>query len=188
MHRLKIAVAIVWLTGSPAVEAKRPVDDQLALARICAKEEGWDASDGCVGIHHVLTQGSRYYGMTYAAYAREYSRSAFTGRFKSGRRSPRPYYADLWPEGRRPKGWPGKLSWPRHRGSWLRLYRFAGEIQAGAIEDPCEETPDHWGDHGGDKENAERWGWEPVECGRVANLFWAAPARWARNPGCIRGL
>ena len=182
-------IALVLAVG--AIGHAQSISPQLALARICASEEGIERlTDGCAAIHAVLRNGARRNHMSYVAYARAYSPGVFDG---SRRRA---WLADLLPDGSQPVRWPAFVTrrvgdhvevrraapWELYRERWLDLYHHAGLIIRGEIHDLCEIAPVHWGcppdpqrqciDH----ENATARGWELVRCGDTNNEFWIVPA------------
>ena len=178
---------LVWLLAFPAIAQVTP---QLALARICASEEGIDRiTDGCAAIHQVLLRGARRNHMSYLAFAHAYSPGVFDG--SRGR----PWIADLTSAGLEPARWPTVItrrrggqvvvrrapSWSVYREHWLDLYAHAGMILRGEIVNFCELPPDAWGcpldpgrqclDHVG----AAARGWIVISCGETENEFWVIP-------------
>lgn len=155
-------------SASPPDQGAKALD----LARVCAGEAGLQTeTSDCGAIHHVLTDRARRMGVGYRTAARWYA----SRHFDRGRSDRRRWVAWLHADGRRPEGWPEHLSWSAHREQWMDLQLLARQYVTGDLEPPC--TPHLWGDRYGDRERAERHGWEPVICGRAHNLFWRVP--WA---------
>lgn len=134
-----VAALLLGFFASPA-RAQERIDDQIALARVCVSEVGFDATvTECAAIAAVL----RSRASSIASGAQRYS-----GRvFDRNRTDPRAYIADLDPSGREPARWPGlpHAPWHLYRDAWLDLYRLAGEIARGALGHVCVAPPDHWG-------------------------------------------
>lgn len=175
--------------GDAVAQHRERIDDQLALARVCASEIGFSgAFDECAAIHDVLTRRASRWDTTVAWAARAYSNRVFDRE----RRDRRAWIAHLRPDGRRPDGWPEMTTvrrggasrvvrhapWGAYRDRWLELYEAAGRIVRGEIRSPCRGAVDHWGmRHGVDMERARRAGWTEVECGGTRNAFWRVPRR-----------
>jgi hypothetical protein len=184
---MRTILLVLWVG---AIGHAQSISPQLALARICASEEGLERlTDGCAAIHTVLLRGAARNRMSYVAYAQAYSPGVFDG---SRRRA---WLADLLPDGSQPMRWPAFVTrrvgdhvevrrgapWSLYRERWLDLYRHAGMIIRGEIHDLCEIEPHDWGcppdphnvcmDH----ENATAHGLELVRCGDTNNEFWIRP-------------
>lgn len=176
---------LLWLCAASAIAQVR-MTPQLALARICASEEGLERlTTGCAAIHQVLLRGAQRNHMSYVAFAMAYSPGVFDG--SRGRA----WLADLDPSGTQPLRWPRVVTrqrgghvevrqvppWRHYRQLWLDLYAHAGLILRGEIVDFCESPPDNWGSPNlrPDRENAERaiaaGRWEVVRCGDTRNAF-----------------
>lgn len=180
-------LALVPGSGASAQQVVERIDDQLALARVCASEIGFGgAPDECAAIHDVLSRRASRWDTSLSWAARTYSNRVFD----RDRRDGRAYIAHLRPDGRRPEGWPevttvrrGGASrvvrhapWGAFRERWLGLYEAAGRIVRGEIRSPCRDAVDHWGmRHGVDMERARRAGWLEVDCGPTRNAFWHVP-------------
>lgn len=179
----------------------QPITPQLALARICASEEGIERlTDGCAAIHTVLVRGAARRHMSYVAYAHAYSSGVFDG---DGRR---PWLADLQADGRQPARWPLLITrrvrghvvvrrhapWSLYRDAWLALYAHAGLIIRGEIVPLCDALPDHWGSPtiAIDRERATRFiaagNWEAVTCGDTNNAFFRILTSEERNRISVR--
>jgi len=180
-----------FVAAQPTMARPARLTPQLALAQICASEEGLEEiTDGCAAIHQVLLRGAARRGMTYVAYARAYSSAVFEG---TGRR---PWLADLNPQGYEPARWPRAIvrrrrdgtnevvshpSWSVYRERWLELYAHAGRVVRGEVPAFCAEPPDHFGcppdrarqcrDH----EHAMQRGWTLTPCGDTRSEFWLVP-------------
>lgn len=147
------------------------IPDQLALARICANEEGISrVTDGCAAIYTVIRARAERNHRSWIAQAYLYSRTVFSTRWDQRR-----WVNGLQPDGSEPIGWPTEASrlvaredgtevreTIRHapwsspdrpddfRRRWMRLYEHAGQIVSGAVEHSCElsgrsVTPMQWG-------------------------------------------
>lgn len=181
---MRIFILFVLLSSSALAQPR--VTRQLALARICASEEGWDRlTDGCAAIHAVITRGAARSHISYLAFAQAYSPGVFDG--SRGR----PWLAELDGAGTEPTRWPRFVTrtvrghvvvqphpgWRVYRDRWLALYDHAGLIIEGQIWDRCESPPDNWGSPRlrPDRRNAERaierGRWEVVRCGETRNAF-----------------
>lgn len=147
-------------------------DRQLALARICASEEGLSApTDGCAAIDAVISNGASRRQVSWMRQARQGSRQSFNKR----RGDPRRWIAFLTADGSEPEGWP-TYAWRRvvdddgremlqrvlhapwsmpdrrddFRRRWLRIYERAGRIVRGEERHQCtlngrREEPVYWG-------------------------------------------
>jgi hypothetical protein len=170
---LLLAVGALRCEPEP-VESQERVSDQLALARICASEQGLRTDlEDCPAIYLVLERLAERRGWTFGSAARAYSRRVFD----RSRSDARAWLAFLGPSGREPARWPAAphMPWVAAQGRWRELYTRAGEILRGEVTATCDVPPDHWGcpapcvDH----ERATRAGWGPVDCGRTRNEFWS---------------
>jgi hypothetical protein len=185
-----VLCGLALVPGAEATAQYEPrITDQLALARVCASELGFDgAVEECAAIHQVLTGRARRLETSFRSAARIYSDRVFDRE----RRDTRAYVAGLRPDGRRPSGWPDLVTvrrggvsrvvrhapWGHYRARWLRLYEDAGRIVRGEVTSPCQGEVDHWGmRHGVDMERARRAGWTEVDCGPTNNAFWRVPRR-----------
>lgn len=182
----------VEIRPEPAA-AQDQLTPQLALARVCASELGFDgALEECAAIYAVLVRRGRehYHSADFVYAARTYSNSVFD----LERRDGRAYVAHLRPDGREPAGWPAYVStrrgmvrhapWTAYRARWLALYEGAGAVVRGEIPNACAgDAADHWGMRGGvDLERATRAGWIEIDCRRedgtpTRNAFWRVPER-----------
>lgn len=184
-----VLCGLALVPGARAGAQHERIDDQLALARVCASEIGLSGSAlECAAIHDVLARRARRWDTTLAWAARTYSDRVFDRE----RRDRRAWIAHLRPDGRMPAGWPETTTvrrdgaervvrhapWGAFRRRWLRLYGEAGRIVRGEIASPCQASVDHWGmRHGIDMERARRAGWSEVDCGPTRNAFWHVPRR-----------
>ncbi len=195
--RWGVALAALGLASVVATEAHAQptidIDDQLALARVCASEAGLDASAAeCAAIHQVLDRRARRLHTSLTDAARAYS----TRVFDPARRDARAWLAHLRPDGTEPARWPTMIvalregvhrvlphaPWEVFRVRWLRLYADAGRVVRGQQPCPCEFPVDHWGMRSGiDLERAQRAGWVEVSCGPTRNAFWRIPPRSVRR-------
>lgn len=174
------------------VRAQEPLTPELALARICVSEAGWEATDDCAAIHHVLLRGAEHRGggrRAYVSFASSYSHRLLTG----DGQIQRPWLRQLDTSGSEPGLWgfrrmrDGSLSrvdcppWRAYRERWMAvLERARTLVRERRLDDadewsPCDEEPHHWGcplpcvDH----ERATRAGWRQISCGNTVNEFWS---------------
>jgi len=184
IYHTVIAIALALCVTN--VKAQERVNQQLALARICASEaglprradDGWLIAADCAAIHAVLEAGAERTGLSYLAYARSYS----TRVFDAQRSDARAWIAHLSPRGDMPRGWPqgtvitsgGEVpapQWSHYRAAWLALYEHAGEIISGEVSHGCDGPISDWGGSM-DRERARRLGMTRVECGETRNDFY----------------
>lgn len=148
--------------------------EQLALARVCVSEAGWEATPECAAIHQVLADRARQMEISYMAALCFYS----TRTCDRGRRDPRRWIAWLSPDLRRPRGWPDGMLWSRYRPRWRVMLKHAGAVLRNEVESPCETPPHYWGmPRGIDLERALQAGWRRLECEGTRNAFWRVPHR-----------
>jgi hypothetical protein len=189
-----VALAIALIAhAQEAAPAPVVLTPQLALARVCAKEEGLmpgrgqsveqhDASlrDGCTAIDQVLSRRARLAHAEFGTFACRYSANACTPGGMN------PWVADLSWGDRMPNGWPlERVLWmPLRRRDhlnglteWRKLMHLSAAIMRGEIESACPVEPDHWGSPLLDHERREREGWVSEHCGAALNEFWVVPAR-----------
>lgn len=169
-----IAVALLVLLASSPVRGQERLDDQLALARVCASELGLHSGATaethveCAAIARVL----RGRASSIRSGALRYSRRVFD----LSRTGPRAWLVHLRPDGREPRHWPDRrvANWSYYRHRWLALYEAAGRIVRGDLVDACVEAPDHWGG-AMDRARAERLGLIRIDCGPTRNDFYIVP-------------
>ena len=165
------AVALAPSTASAHLDVARA---ELALARVCISEIGWEPGEECAAIHAVIVDRAERMGIPYmqalCAYA---SRSCSPGRTDARR-----WIAHLDASLERPDGWPASLPWSRYRERWAAALDLAGHVLGGRVTSPCELAPHHWGmPHGIDLERARLAGWERVSCPGARNAYWRDPRR-----------
>ncbi len=152
--------------------------EQLALARVCVSEAGWDATPECAAIHQVLEDRARVIGFSYIAAVCSYS----TRTCDRGRQDPRRWIAWLSPSLDEPEGWPRGMLWSRYRDRWRTMLDHAGAVLRGQVQSPCEEPPHYWGmPRGIDLARAQEAGWERLSCPGARNAFWRVPHRSTEN-------
>ena len=174
-----------------AASADARLTPALALARICVSEAGWEETDDCPAIHHVLLRGAEVRGgssRAYVSFASSYAHRLLTG----DGQIQRPWLRQLDARGTEPGLWgfrrarDGSLTrvggppWRAYRTRWLAvLERATRLVEEARLSDwdewsPCVEPPQHWGcPDCGDRERALARGWRQVDCGDTANDFWA---------------
>lgn len=160
----KGALVVAAIALAPATAR---ADDAVWLARVAVAESGWSAPRDRAAIWHLLARRAERLGWTLPAMVRAYSSPLRRGHWALG----------LGANGRRPDGFPGRLSWAAHRGAWEAVLGDARAFLAGGIGDPCRGEAEHFGDRAGDAERARAAGWRRVDCGNTANLFWKADFR-----------
>lgn len=172
-----IAVMAPRASGQEIVAT--PEERQLALARICASEEGLSRpTDGCAAIESVISHRARMRSVPWMRQARDGSSQSFNTRRTDARR----WIAFLNPVGDQPEGWPSH-AWRRvmvpaddgteremlaqvqhapwsmpdrrddFRRRWLRIYDRAGAIVRGEESHQCR--------LGGRREEPAYWGCPP---------------------------
>lgn len=189
--------AAVALPASAAQGQDRRPDPALLLARICVSEAGWDCFDTKDGlaIHEVLLRGAARHGISYAAFARSYSKAA--GRGGENVRERIRWIREMNERGDQPASWPAQryvnvggtvrvhpgLPWAQYRGSWLAVLERAKEVVRRYELDNinvwgvCPSPVHDWGGDM-DHERATRIGLIQVTCGEgvTSNNFYARPA------------
>lgn len=159
---------------APAPDDQVDAREQLALARVCVSEVGWDPTPECAAIHQVLEDRAQRMGMTYGAAVCAYSSRTCDRDRTDARR----WISHLTARGARPDGWPSTASWARHRPRWLELHEHAGEVLRGRVASSCDGEVHHWGMPGGiDLERALSAGWTRVDCPGARNAFWRVSSR-----------
>lgn len=153
---------------------ERPSFD-VALARVCVAEAGWDVDDTgeCAAIYDVILRRAKVRDVSTVRALLDYS----DAHFDEARPSRRPWVVGLTVRATEPRGWPRRLDWDRYRPRWLIVMQHAQKVIAGEVASPCVGRVDHWGG-AMDDERARRAGLERVECGpAVRNHFWRIPRR-----------
>lgn len=78
---------------------------------------------------------------------------------------------------RKPDSWPGQLEWKRYIRPWNEVLANIGMWSLGGKADKCPQAM-HWGAPTGiDRARAVAAGWEIVDCGDTANIFYSVPGR-----------
>jgi len=161
----------------PAPPTTRERRMQLALARICVSEAGFQVTTrDCELIYHVFRTRSRTGDLTLGIMRAYSSRS-----FDTTRTDRRRWVAHLNHEFREPAGWEIiSVPWSARREGFRRVYEFAGQIIRSRPDNPCGVRLDHWGaQHFRRQEHLED-GWKIVQCGETLNAFWSLPERRPR--------
>jgi hypothetical protein len=192
------ALHVPRATGQDVVAG--PADRQLALARICASEEGLSRStEGCAAIDAVISHRARMREVSWMRQARDGSSQSFNTRRSDMRR----WIAFLNPDGTQPDGWPSHAwrrvmvpgddgveremlaqvqhapwSMPDRRDDfqrrWLRIHERAGAIVRGEENHQCR--------LGGRREEPAYWGCPPDDFieGSCRDHARAERAGWVR--------
>jgi hypothetical protein len=191
-----VAVAGLVVVAVPPARAQRleHVSDELALARICVSEIGFDVGRGddldarreCAAIASVLRARDEVIDGDLGAAMRAYSSRVFD----PTRRDPRAWIAHLRLDGREPAHWPTVVierapeadgasrvrphpPWAAYRALWSGALDTARAVLAGEIDHACAAAPAHWGArYGVDLERARRAGWTEIDCGETGNAFY----------------
>jgi hypothetical protein len=187
-----VAVAGLVAVGAPPARAQRleHVSDELALARVCVSEIGFDVGRGdedaereCAAIAAVLRARAAVLDTDFGGAARAYSSRVFD----RDRRDDRAWIAFLADDDREPSHWPRVVMvregdelrvrphppWAAYRALWRRTRVVAREVLAGRIEHACVAPVRHWGArYGIDMERARRAGWTEIDCGETGNAFY----------------
>lgn len=188
-------------------QERRPLTAQVALARLCISEAGWecwDTGDG-FGIHEVVLRGAAQQRLRYENYARAYARRLFGARPHDVQRLR--WVGQLTPECSEPEAWPETMTvrrggrvevvphapWSAYRERCRAVFERAAEVAREHTIDDIEE----WGicdrpvhDWGGtmDRLRAERIGLVAVPCGTgeshqgTRNDFYCRPSL---DPDCV---
>lgn len=148
---------------------------QLALARICISESGWQLETwDCRLIFEVLS-GRSGTGHLTMGIMRRYSTATFNRRRTDRRR----WVPFLNAEFREPRHWQETVTvpWFVYREAYRHTYNYAGYLIRHEPNYPCTMPVHHWGARGWRVRQREREGWRRVECGMVPtrNQFWMVP-------------
>ncbi|MEO0325945.1 MAG: hypothetical protein AAF447_23545 [Myxococcota bacterium] len=128
------ACAFAAATTRPDVaHAGRFVPLQLLQARSCYAEVTTHL-DACAAIVHVHKKRAELRHMAERTMVRLYSQPM---RRATG---PRRWVHLLRPEGRAPRGWPRRYSWPRTQARFRAVYEHVGRVMRGEVPDPCPEA------------------------------------------------
>lgn len=216
-RHLIVAILLCFMSGvdtgthAEAQEVARArLTPEVALARLCISEAGWecfDTGDG-IGIHEVILRGASHQSIRYESYARAYAQRLFGARPHDVPRLR--WVGQLTSACTAPEAWPTTIShsnrdgtvdvrphasWSSYRERCLSIFARAREVVAEMTLDDVDE----WGvcdtevhDWGGflDEARAQRIGLVPVECGvtdgGTRNTFYCRPGM-ARSNGseCI---
>jgi len=150
-------------------------DLQLALARICVSESGFQVrTNDCLMIYHTLRNRSSTGELTMGM-MRAYSPLSFNLERSDGHR----WVAHLNARFTEPQGWSETVpfSWYARRDDWIAVYNFVGEMLASDLTPPCTLPPHHWGARGFRRRQLLSEGWILSECGETLNDFWTVPSR-----------
>ncbi len=195
-HMLALCL-LLTVAAVPAHGQQVQLTPEVALARLCISEAGWecfDTGDG-FGIHEVISRGAAQQNIRYESYARAYARRLFGARPHDVQRLH--WVGQLTPACTEPADWPTTLTvrrggvvtvvphapWATYRERCLAVFAQAREVAALTLEDV-----DEWGvcdsavyDWGGfvDEARARRIGLVPVVCGvtddGTRNTFYCRP-------------
>lgn len=208
---LAVLVSVGLLTlcvdRCPSAEAQNSLTPEIALARLCISEAGWecfDTGDG-LGIHEVISRGAAQQRVRYETYARAYARRLFGARPHDVPRLR--WVGQLDAACTEPEAWPTTMTvrrggvstvvphapWSAYRQRCLEVFEHAAQVVAEHTLDDVDE----WGicerpvhDWGGwmDRARAERIGLVPVGCGTgespnsTRNDFYCRPSL---DEGCV---
>ena len=197
-----LAVSVLAWRGCASAGAQdnpvRRLTPELALARLCVSEAGWDCFDRGDGlaIHEVMLRGSDRQSLRYETFARAYARRLFGARPHDVPRLR--WVGEMNAAGDAPRSWPTTQTrrvggtvrverhapWVAYRERWMAVLARAREVVAEMTLDDVDE----WGvcdsevhDWGGflDEARARRIGLVPVECGTTddgtRNTFYCRP-------------
>lgn len=158
----------------PTVRIPRFRQMQLALARICVSESGFQVhTNDCNLIYQALRTRSSTGELTLAI-MRSYSRRSFD-RTRTDRRR---WIAHLNHEFREPSGWEIiSVPWSTRRQGFINVYEYAGHLIRTRPANKCGVRIDHWGAPGFRRDMHLEQGWRLVECGETLNDFWTIPRR-----------
>jgi hypothetical protein len=146
---------------------------QLALARICVSEAGFQTStDDCTFIYHALRNRSRNGEITL-----EIMRAYARGTFNTERTDSRRWIPHLRADFQEPYGWRETvdLPWSARRNGFISVYNHVGRLLRSPRRAPCDRRIDHWGARGFRRELHLSNGWHLLECGNTLNDFWSLP-------------
>lgn len=172
------------LIPTPVEESEVPEPDmdlstlrrmQLALARICVSESGFQTrTNDCTLIYHALRTRSSTGEITMGIMR------AYSGRtFDRNRADRHRWIAHLNPNFREPHGWSETVTipWSTRREGFVEVYNHAGSLLRTRPENTCGMRIDHWGAPGFRRSLHLSNGWRLVECGETLNDFWSIPER-----------
>lgn len=169
-----LGVFALTLRTAGAQEQVRRLD--VALARVCVAEAGWNVAQTgeCAAIYDVIETRAKARDVSPGRALFDYSRNHF-----DASRSARPWVAGLDERAEQPAHWPTRIDWTRYRPRWLLTLEHAAKVLRGEVPSPCIGRVGVWGGEMDDW-RAERAGLERVECGPgVRNHFWRVPRRGA---------
>lgn len=192
---LLILAALVSLStcASPASAQRQRISPELALARICVSEAGWDCFETGDGyaIHEVILRGSTRHDISYTSYARAYSGRAVGSKPYIGQRTWIPFLVE---NGDEPRNWRtplyrtqggavrvlGPPPWSQYRARWLAVLEHARRVVRLSLSDiqdwgRCGQEVHDWGGSM-DRDRARRLGLIEVECGETQNYFYRRPS------------
>lgn len=149
---------------------------QLALARVCVSEAGFQTrSNDCTLIYHVLRGRSRTGELTMGIMR------AYAGNiFDESRRDSRRWILHLNHAFEEPHEWSETVTipWSARRAGFIEVYQHAGTlVRTRPQETPCGARVSHWGARGFRRELHLSQGWRLVRCGNTHNDFWYVPSR-----------
>jgi hypothetical protein len=157
--------------AEPEIMPRR--DMQLALARICVSEAGFQVrTNDCTMIYHALRTRSNTGEITIGIMRAYAPRS-----FNMSRTDNHRWVAHLRSDFREPRGWRETVSipWSTRREGFQQVYEHAGMLLRTHPENPCGIRIDHWGARYFRRNRHIRNGWTPITCGETLNQFWSLP-------------
>lgn len=162
---------------NPVVPAEPEIiprrDIQLALARICVSEAGFQVrTNDCTLIYHALRTRSDTGEIT-TSIMRAYAPRSFNLNRTDNHR----WVAHLRSDFREPRGWRETVSipWSTRREGFQQVYEHVGMLLRTHPENPCGIRIDHWGARYFRRNRHIRNGWTPIQCGETLNQFWSLP-------------
>jgi hypothetical protein len=165
-------------TTSAVEEVNRGVsrEIQLALARICVSESGFQTRTfDCRLIYETLRYRSQTGEITLGI-MRAYSSLTFN-RNRTDRRRWIPFLNDRFAE---PRHWSelAGIPWSTRRAAFQEVYNYVGYLLRYPQSYPCTIQVHHWGARGFRRRRHLREGWVLVDCGmETLNDFWSVPSR-----------
>lgn len=160
-------------TPEPEPEIIPRRDIQLALARICVSEAGFQVrTNDCTMIYHALRTRSNTGEITMGI-MRAYAPLSFNLNRTDNHR----WVAHLRRDFREPEGWSETVSipWSTRREGFQQVYEHVGMLLRTRPENPCGIRIDHWGARYFRRNRHIRNGWTPIQCGETLNQFWSLP-------------
>jgi len=146
---------------------------QLALARICVSESGFQVrTNDCTLIYHALRTRSRTGEITIGIMR------AYSGRsFDTERTDNHRWIPHLNHNFSEPRGWRETVTipWSARRPGFQAVYEHVGTLLRTRPDNPCSMRIDHWGARGFRRNLHLSNGWRLISCGETLNDFWSLP-------------